>query len=839
MTEIPIRGGDQEQGLDKDEVQIINVQPALPIQNHFARFAISFHYVLLNELGSGRDSARNPFSSFERDLLAHSFRDNSLIFSDVISWDEFPLTVTFPSKLGYSAEGEEKSLRFGQAEKKVDFCCLLTRTTFPIPINSGKENRKTSLLHATLLLNDSETQIHEFDLIKLIKYWEGGEGMGNDEPHAVRMNLKFNELPCLEDAIINQLQKVGVSINPEHSPLESPLCGSIQLDLDCRGDEVKIEWQNLLTTIDWKTQADRNEYKKLDYAKIKALAGILQGLIDFPYIEIAELKDVFSKAIVDPGEYPMMMAIHKGTLLQISSNCRLMELKLVREHIGISPYVIIPHAVLVYHESLLRKAANTLKNDPSIPLKKRTSKKKLDDLQSTQIQLREDLEVRWLPNIFHYPTERYIYENGHSTRGLIERRSQLINQINYLVEKINADDSKKRRSFEDNVQAFGAKVGFWGLFVAAISLGFSYLTGAIEIGANLTRLTKGVPPWEIGNIKDSKIRIDGSRLLYPFLRDVIDQYEASEASQKITFELNNGSTTSGFQQFCRQKLDIVAASRPIEKSEVELCQFNAMDYHEHSRKAPFPIARESLLILTRIKEQAFLRDNRKPLDFSIANIKLIEQSNMNRPFPLRSLGENWPDIKIQSCTVAINDGRLSSRREFLNEHLWRTDQSTNSLKHKSIPDGLTMERSFLGELSRDSPMDTNDKSCSFFFVSQVDWQWLKDNYPVWTLDYRPLDTHSLPKQQIPLDRTFYLYVSRSRLEQKPEIRRFRKFLFDTTVQTLTIKRQEKESGYGLSPLGQKTYDVNKEELSYYRQDLLSSFRSLFHPSHRVPNTPDF
>ena len=832
MTEIPARSGDQEQGLGRDEVQILDVEPALLIQKNFSRCSISFHYVLLNELRSVPDP-RNPFSSFERDLLAHSFRDNSLICSDVLLRHGFPMAVTFPSVVEYSAEGKEKLLPFGQSEKTVEFHCLLTRTTFPSPINSSTDNRRHSILHATLLLNDSKTVIHEFDLIQLIKYWEGGEGMGNDEPHAVRRNLKFNQHSCLEDAIIEQLEKVGVLIDSQ-SPLKSPLCGSVQLDLRSADDKVKSEWQNLLKTIDWSTQADRNEYKTIDDPKIKALAGILQGLVDFPYIEIAELKDAFDNAIIDPGECPMMMAIHKGTLLQISSNCRLMDLKPVREHIGISPYLIIPHAVLVYHESLLSEAAISFKNVLSNSPDKKTAKQKLDSLQSTQIKLREDLEVRWLPNIFHYPTERSIFEMGHSTRGLIERRSQLNSQIDYLVEKINVDDAKKRRNFEDTVRW----VALWGFIVGIVSTALSYLTGAIEIGANITRLKTGVTLWEIGNIKDSKIHIDGSRLLYPFLRDVIDQYEASKGSQKITFELKNGSTSSGFQQFCRQKLDIVAASRPIKKSEAELCQFNNMDYHEQSRKVPFPIAKESLLFLTSIEKQNFQRNNPKRLNFSISNIKLIEQSNKNRPFPLRSLGENWPDIKIKSCTVAITDGRLSSRREFLNDHLWGTDQNTNSLKHKSIPDGKKMERSFLGELSRDSPMDTNNKSCSLFFVSQADWQWFKNKHLAWSKDYQPMDTHSLPKQQMLLDRTFYLYVSRSRLERDPEIRRFLKFLFETTKQTLE-ERPEQESGYGLFPLGQKDYVANIEQLSYYRQDLFSFFRSLLHPSHRVPNTPDF
>ena len=97
-------------------------------------------------------------------------------------------------------------------------------------------------------------------------------------------------------------------------------------------------------------------------------------MVDFPYIEIEELKDVFDNAIIDRGECPMMIAIHKGTLLQISSNCRLMDLKPVREHIGISPYLIIPHAVLAYHESLLSEAAISFKNVLSNSPEKKTAK---------------------------------------------------------------------------------------------------------------------------------------------------------------------------------------------------------------------------------------------------------------------------------------------------------------------------------------------------------------------------------------------------------------------------------------------------------------------------------
>jgi hypothetical protein len=124
MTEIPARSGDQEQGLGRDEVQILDPEPALLIQNNFSRCAISFHYVLLNELGSGPETAGNPFSSFERDLLAHSFRDSSLIYSDVLLSHGFPMTVTFPSWLSIALREQRKSCGLANQRRQSNFSVL-------------------------------------------------------------------------------------------------------------------------------------------------------------------------------------------------------------------------------------------------------------------------------------------------------------------------------------------------------------------------------------------------------------------------------------------------------------------------------------------------------------------------------------------------------------------------------------------------------------------------------------------------------------------------------------------------------------------------------------------
>jgi len=85
---------------------------------------------------------------------------------------------------------------------------------------------------------------------------------------------------------------------------------------------------------------------------VVAVGGVLQGLLDFEEIGAAELSDVFGEAEIDDDS---LLAFHKGTLLSISIEGGERDEELARP-IGISPYLAVPHAVLLHNEQRIKSA---------------------------------------------------------------------------------------------------------------------------------------------------------------------------------------------------------------------------------------------------------------------------------------------------------------------------------------------------------------------------------------------------------------------------------------------------------------------------------------------------
>jgi phosphate transport system substrate-binding protein len=66
------------------------------------------------------------------------------------------------------------------------------------------------------------------------------------------------------------------------------------------------------------------------------------------------------------------------------------------------------------------------------------------------------------------------------------------------------------------------------------------------------------------------IKIDGSSTVYPITEAVAEDFQkAKKNAVKVTVGISG--TGGGFKKFCRDELDISDASRPITKSEMELC----------------------------------------------------------------------------------------------------------------------------------------------------------------------------------------------------------------------------------------------------------------------------
>lgn len=140
----------------------------------FREYSIAIHF-----LGTQTKEESGPdevFESFETDLLSFSRRADAPFSSRLVSipHELIQLEICFPEDLCYRAEGETKKLLSGTRRRHVRLSA--SRTVF-------HDKDKTAVLHLVFTPDAmggvDRAIMNEWDLVKLIKFWEGGEGVGD------------------------------------------------------------------------------------------------------------------------------------------------------------------------------------------------------------------------------------------------------------------------------------------------------------------------------------------------------------------------------------------------------------------------------------------------------------------------------------------------------------------------------------------------------------------------------------------------------------------------------------------------------------------------------------
>ncbi|MGL5081355.1 MAG: PstS family phosphate ABC transporter substrate-binding protein [Microcoleaceae cyanobacterium] len=86
------------------------------------------------------------------------------------------------------------------------------------------------------------------------------------------------------------------------------------------------------------------------------------------------------------------------------------------------------------------------------------------------------------------------------------------------------------------------------------------------------------------------LKIDGSSTVYPITEAMMEKFN-QEKGPNVELESSFSGTGGGFKKFCTGETDINNASRPILKSEMELCKQNKIPYIE------LPIAFDALTVV--------------------------------------------------------------------------------------------------------------------------------------------------------------------------------------------------------------------------------------------------
>jgi len=99
----------------------------------------------------------------------------------------------------------------------------------------------------------------------------------------------------------------------------------------------------------------------------------------------------------------------------------------------------------------------------------------------------------------------------------------------------------------------------------------------------------GDQPTAAGSDLSGSIAIDGSSTVYPITEAMAEEFQKANPDVKITVGVSG--TGGGFKKFCAGETDISDASRPIKKSEIEICEKAGIEYVE------LPVAYDAISVV--------------------------------------------------------------------------------------------------------------------------------------------------------------------------------------------------------------------------------------------------
>uniref|UniRef100_Q47D59 Phosphate-binding protein n=1 Tax=Dechloromonas aromatica (strain RCB) TaxID=159087 RepID=Q47D59_DECAR len=139
------------------------------------------------------------------------------------------------------------------------------------------------------------------------------------------------------------------------------------------------------------------------------------------------------------------------------------------------------------------------------------------------------------------------------------------------------------------------------------------------------------------------IKIDGSSTVYPITEAVAEEFQKAKKNVvKVTVGISG--TGGGFKKFCRDELDISDASRPITKSEMELCKAAGVQYIE------MPVAFDALTVVVNPKN-TFLKQA------TIEEMKVLwEPAAQGKITKWNQVNPAWPDAPVKLFGAGADSG---------------------------------------------------------------------------------------------------------------------------------------------------------------------------------------
>lgn len=385
------------------------------------------------------------FQSMELDLLAYRFQDPPPFGSSIEAVpaahpQRRPILIEYPEQFTYHSEGRAPQLRIEAPLRRAEL--LVSSTRFAA---CGRR-----IWHLVITPPEGET-FSEYDLIMLIHLYDG-----RTERTGLRERIRFR----LDDAdsagcLVSELpRRLGLPLQANDDP--ELKCGTLQLligndDGDAAAKTDEPRRPNVFDTLRSAREADGEDAAKRlktwmrddcpQRRQIMAYCGIVTGIFDFEKIDDEEALDTLEPTFAASSSF---LRIHRRTLISIADDDRGM--RECWNSIGISPYLILPHAALIYNEALVDWAERGI----SAALADHGAR--LGALEDAHFDADSHLNALYLPNVFNYVTERSLFDAGDLCRGSNARRTAVLAKLDQLKNQIEIVREHQRKGGETIIQ---------------------------------------------------------------------------------------------------------------------------------------------------------------------------------------------------------------------------------------------------------------------------------------------------------------------------------------------------------------------------------------------------
>ncbi|MDP2880155.1 MAG: PstS family phosphate ABC transporter substrate-binding protein [Azonexus sp.] len=247
------------------------------------------------------------------------------------------------------------------------------------------------------------------------------------------------------------------------------------------------------------------------------------------------------------------------------------------------------------------------------------------------------------------------------------------------------------------------------------------------------------------------IKVDGSSTVYPITEAVAEEFQkAKKNAIKVTVGISG--TGGGFKKFCRDETDFSNASRPITKSEMELCKAAGVEYIE------MPVAFDALTVVINPKN-AFLKQA------TVAEMKTLwEPAAQGKIMKWNQVNPAWPDAPVKLFGAGADSGTF----EYFTEAMVGKAKSsrgdyTASEDDNVLVQGVSRDVNAIGYFGYAYYAENTAKLKALAIVN-----------PKTGKAVEPSAANVENGTYAPLSRPIFIYVKAKSL-QKPEVREFIEF----------------------------------------------------------------